>query len=143
MKINMIKQRGVLFPESDYDDEVFKNVREGSCEVNIKVSRNPQFHRKVMAFFHFCFSHWKSDREFMDEPGQFDVFRKHLTVIAGYYNKYYTIKNEVRIEAKSIAYSNMSQDEFTQLYGALIGAAMKTIFKGCDEDTENKLMRFF
>jgi len=112
-------------------------------EIEIKLSRNPRFHGKVFAFFNFCYAHWKGDNEFLDEVKQFDVFRANLTVLAGYFDSYYSIKGEPRIEAKSLSYSSMSQEEFEGLYNALIRAALKHIFRGCDKSVENKLTSFF
>lgn len=109
----------------------------------VKKSRNPSFHRKVFAFFKFCFDHWASDREFMDERGQFEVFRNHLTVLAGYYDPYYTIKGETRIEAKSLAYENMSEEEFQSCYVALVNAATSNIFPNCSKEVEQRLYSFF
>jgi len=106
-------------------------------------SRNPQFHAKVFVFLKFCFDHWASDRQFMDEAGQFDVFRRNLTVLAGFYDSYHTISGEVRIEAKSLSYARMNEEEFKQCYTALINAAVRTIFKGCGKSIEDKLISFF
>jgi len=109
----------------------------------ISSARNPQFHKKVFAFFKFCFDHWASDRELMNEAGQFDVFRKHLTVLAGYYDSFHGIKGDVRIEAKSLSYASMNPEDFKNCYTALINAAVRHIFVGCGDDVEQKLMSFF
>lgn len=145
MKINVTKQPGgVLVPASDMEAEELNRFKTGCVyEIDIKNPRNPHFHGKVFAFFNYCFSYWKSDREFMDEKGQFDLFRKNLTVLAGYYDEYYTIKGDVRIEAKSLSYGSMKQEEFEKCYQALIQAAMKHIFLGGDDDTYNRLVGFF
>lgn len=145
MKINFKKQPGgSLVPAYDMDADRMQRFKTGEIyEVEIKLPRKPSFHRKVFTFFAFCFQYWKSDREFMDEAGQFDVFRKNLTVLAGYYDTYYTLKDEVRVEAKSLSYASMSQDEFEAVYSALIGAAMRHIFQGCGEEIENRLVSFF
>jgi len=79
----------------------------------------------------------------LNESKQFDVFRQNLTVLAGYYDQLYTIKGEVRIEAKSLSYGSMSQDEFEDCYSALISAAIKHIFQTTDESTYNQLLSFF
>ena len=145
MKIEFIKQPGgVLVPATDLEVEKLTKFRSGEqYTVEMKLSRNPAFHRKAFAFFNFCFAHWRGDNEFMDEAAQFDVFRKNLTCLAGYYDELWNIKGEVRIEAKSLSYGNMSQEEFESCYNALINAAMKHIFKGCDESMYNQLMGFF
>ena len=145
MKIEMIKHAGgVLTPASDIElEKINKFKTGGQYEVEIKLSRNPAFHRKVFAFFNFCFEFWKGSNEFHSESKQFDVFRNHLTVLAGFYNEYYTIHGSVRVEAKSIAYSAMNQEEFEECYNSLINAAMKHVFKTADESTLNQLMNFF
>lgn len=145
MKINVTKLAGgMLAPFSDLDAERLSKFKTGEAyPIEIKKSRNPDFHGKVFAFFNFCFWHWKSDREFMDEAGQFDVFRRHMTVLAGYYDTFYNLNGDVRVEAKSISYASMGQQEFEELYNALIRVAVQKIFLGCDESIENKLMGFF
>ena len=145
MKINVIKSPGGnLFPLTDIDaDKLTKFKTDGAYEIEIKQTRNPKFHAKMFAFFNFCFEHWSGDNEFQDEQVQFDVFRKHLTCLAGYYVTYFNIQGEPRVEAKSISYGSMKQDEFEHLYNALIRAALKYLFQGCDKSIENRLMEFF
>jgi hypothetical protein len=145
VKIDFIKQPGgTLTPASDMELEKMGRFKTGGqYEVEIKMVRNPLFHRKVFAFFQFCFHHWKCDREFLSETKQFDVFRSHLTVLAGYYDEFYGIKGDVRIEAKSLSFSSMSQEDFEECYNALIQAAMKHIFIESDENTYNQLLSFF
>lgn len=145
MKVNVSKQPGgVLIPASDMDAESLTKFKSGNVyEIEIKLPRNPHFHGKVFAFFQYCFANWKSDREFIDEKGQFDLFRKNLTVLAGYYEQYFKIDGSVRVEAKSLSYGSMEQPEFESCYQALIQAAMTNIFTGSDEDTYNKLVGFF
>lgn len=147
MKIEFIKHHGgLLSPASDIDADKMQRFKSGEqYTIEIKLSRNPQFHRKVFAFLNFCFEHWiaSSDIDCLDESGQFDVFRNNLTVLAGYYDQYYNLKCEVRIEAKSLSFGSMDQMEFEKCYTALINAAMKHVFKTSDEATLNRLMEFF
>ena len=145
MKINVIKQQGgILQPADDMDAVVLTKFKTG-CEyvIEVKLPRNPHFHAKVMTFFRYCFAHWKSDREFMDEKGQFDNFRKELTVLAGYRDVYYKLDGSLRVEAKSLSYGSMDELTFQSCYQALIQAAMQNIFTGSDEETYNKLVGFF
>ena len=146
MKLTAIKQAGVLIPAYDKDAELLQKVKQGEAvEISIKIQRNYDFHKKVFAFLNFCFEHWLAgvEIESLDHNKQFDVFRNHLTCLAGYYDSLYNIKGEVRIEAKSLSYGNMSQEEFEQLYSALIRAALKHIFVDADKSIENKLISFF
>ena len=145
MKFNALKQPGgVLVPASDMDSDQLTKFKTGNVyELEMKLPRNPSFHGKVFAFFQYCFAHWKSDREFLNEKGQFDNFRKELTVLAGFKDVYFKLDGSFRVEAKSLSFGSMSQDEFEDCYQALIQAAMSNIFTGNDEDTLNKLAGFF
>jgi len=149
MKLEFVKQYGgTLCPASDLIAEKMTKFKSGEVyQVEIKRARNPQFHSKVFAFFGFCFEHWCGDHtdiENMDLGAQFDVFRKQLTCMAGYYDTFHKIGGGVRVEAKSLSYGNMEQAEFEECYSALINAAIKHVFKGCNDDQIlNRLQGFF
>ncbi len=145
MKVNMVKTAGGnLWPVDDMDAEKLKRFKTGEhYEIEIKLSRNPAFHRKVFAFFNFCFAHWKGGNEFQCETKQFDVFRNHLTVLAGFYDVMPNINGKPRVEAQSLSYASMKQDEFEKCYVALTNAAMQHVFNTADERTYNQLISFF
>jgi len=145
MKINVIKMPGgVLMAASDMDAEQLNKFKSGGMfEIELKRPRNSSFHGKVFAFFQYCFSHWSSDNEYQDEKTQFDGFRKDMVILAGYYDTYTRMDGSVRVEAKSLSFGSMSQDDFESLYQALIQVAMDKIFKGSDEQVYNKLAGFF
>ena len=149
MRIEMVKHPGGMFvPAFDHEAARLERFKSGGqYTVELKLTRNPDFHRKVFAFFNFCFEHWCADKaelEHMDQSAQFDTFRKHLTVLAGYRDVTYTIDGRARVEAKSLAYGNMEQEDFERCYNALIKAAIKHIFAGTDDqDVWNQLQGFF
>ena len=125
MKIEMIKAHGGSFhPATDEEAERLKRFKTGEqYQVEIKLTRHPDFHRKVFAFFNFAFEHWCAERagmEFMNREAQFNTFRNHLTVLAGYYDQSYGIDGRIRIEAKSLSFANMDQETFEACYSALI-----------------------
>ena len=141
----MIKRPGgLLVPASDMELEKLNKFKtDGQYSVEIKLARNPKFHRKVFSFFNFCFEYWKGDNEFQSESKQFDIFRQHLTCLAGFYDQFSNIHGEVRVEAKSLSFSSMKQEEFEECYLALIRAALKHVFQGAGVNIENQLMEFF
>jgi hypothetical protein len=100
-----------------------------------------------MAFFGFCFSHWCADRAGLgsaDETTQFNRFRKDLTILAGFYDTVTNIRGEVRAEAKSLAYANMDDEEFSRCFSSLINAAIKHVFAGTkDPQILNQLQSYF
>lgn len=143
----MLKQPGgILSPADEMTAEALTKLKTGELyEIEIKRQRNPAFHRKQFAFFKFCFEHWKASQavEFMDEAAQFDRFRRQLTVLAGYRIEVYNIDGSLRLEAQSIAFANMEQEEFEQFAVAVQNAAMRTLFKDADEQTIQRLYSFF
>ena len=145
MKIDFVKTfGGVLTPFSELDSEKMARFKTGEVyPVDIKLTRNPKFHKKVMLFFTFCFQYWKHENNYMTEQAEFDWFRKKLTITAGYYNERYDLFGNVELEAKSLSFANMEQDEYEEFYKAVVQAALNTIFKDCDISYYDKLMSFF
>ena len=146
MKIGFIKMAGgSMVPANDAEAERMKRFKNGEYyEADIKLVRGYKFHQKVFAFFNFCFEHYVSRLDSAPHERQFEVFRNELTVMAGYYDSFYTLRGTVRIEAKSISYGEMDQEEFEQLYSALINAAIKNVFNNTkDQNILNQLYNFF
>lgn len=149
MQIDLVKHPGGVFsPVNKIGIERLHRFKNGETyTADIKLTRNPKFHRKVMAFFGFCFSHWCADRAGLgsaDETTQFNRFRKDLTILAGFYDTVTNIRGEVRAEAKSLSYAQMEQEEFERCYSALINAAIKHVFAGTkDERILNQLYSYF
>lgn len=145
MKIEMIKEAGGVFrPVNDMEQEKTTKFKTGEqYKIDVPLTRIPAFHRKAFAFFNYCFNYWKGTNEFQSEIKQFDTFRKHLTVLAGFYEETYNIHGKLRIEAKSLSFGSMEQEEFEECYSALIRAALKHIFKSADDSIYDQLMSFF
>lgn len=149
MQIDLVKHPGGVFsPVHDKDLERLQRFKNGETyTADIKLTRNPKFHRKVMAFFGFCFEHWCADRAGLgnaDETTQFNRFRKDLTILAGFYDTVTNIRGEVRAEAKSLSYAQMEQEEFERCYSSLINAAIKHVFAGTkDQRILNQLQSYF
>lgn len=138
---------GVLIPADDLAAEKMQSLKTAELHtVEIKQTRNPAFHRKMFAFFNFCYEHFDGAKimEHGTPEAQFDRFRKDLTILAGYYEQTVRLNGEIRTEAKSLAVGNMDPDEFKKCYTALINAASKNIFNNNITDkTYNKLLSFF
>ena len=137
---------GNLWPNDDVDAEKLTKFKTGEVyEIDIKLTRNPAFLRKVFAFFNFCFNHWDGESiyEHTSHTEQLDRFRKDLTILAGFYVQTVRLNGEIRTEAKSLSFASMKEEEFQECYTALTKAALKHIFKTADENTYNQLIGFF
>ena len=143
MKIQCYKSGNSLEIHPDYQGK-FSWCTDGDLiEIEVKRVRNPAFHRKVFAFFKFCFEHWVEHNSFRDELAQFESFRKQLTILAGYYYEVVDIASgTLRVEAKSLSFGNMDQTEFEQCYSALVDAALEHVFRNYDDAVKDRLMSF-
>lgn len=58
---------------------------------------------------------------------QFNRFRKEVTILAGYHEAVHSMDGSFRLEAKSIAFSKMDEDEFTKLYNAVCNVILQRV----------------
>jgi len=147
MKITMIKHiGGTLTPANDREADKLTKFKNGEhYETDIKLSRNPDFHRKVFAFFNFCYEYWdgQTAHEHLTDEAQMLRFRQDLMILAGYYEHAVRLDGHAVLTAKSLAFASMEQEEFEHCYTALINAACKHLFKDASEEIYNKLLSFF
>jgi len=109
--LRLIKE-GHLRPTTDDGDNYFRKSK------IVTEIRNPVFHSKLITLFLMMHDILPApaDVEFMGRTitpeHTFNNTRKYLTVKAGYYNVNGYPDGSVRVEAKSISFANMDQDEF-------------------------------
>lgn len=103
--------------------------------VKITRPRNGKFHRKFFAMLNYAFEHWEPGRsrkrlKFKGQPIEknFEAFREQVTILAGYYEQSFDLKGRMKLRAKSIAYDSMEDDEFEQLYAAVLDVLLKQVF---------------
>jgi hypothetical protein len=105
-----INNVGRIIPLYDSDHDLFKKVRRNfPVEIEVKVKRNYKFHKKFFALLNMVF---ENQEVFTD----FELFRKELTILSGFYTEYVTFDGEVKREAKSISFASMDEIEFGDLY---------------------------
>ena len=118
------------------DPDTFARVKNGEV-ISVKWSkaRNPMFHRKLFALFNVIFDILpESEKVAVDYKGlkviplrDFNETRRWLTVQAGFYDVFGLPDGSVKIEAKSIKFSRMDNDEFEHLFDAIIRVGLKAI----------------
>lgn len=96
--------------------------------------RNYKFHKKAMALFKIGCENSKN----VNMP--FDVYRKYATIKAGYAKIYQTPKGTY-VEAESIAFDNMDEDKFQEVYNRVLDFVI--LDTGADKEMiEQKLIGF-
>ncbi len=113
----------------------FRRIKVGEViSVSWVKPRNPAFHRKVFGLFKFVFDMVPEYQASIEYGGldilprtSFDQTRKWLTVKAGYFDVYGLPDGSVRIEAKSLSFANMGDEEFERLFSSLINVALEVM----------------
>jgi len=120
-----------LYP-SDQDEK--KKLRiGGDYECDIKNPRNYEFHKKFFALIRLGHNNTK-----MLLPE--NIYRKIMTMRAGYFETYDTGKG-IHYEPISISFSNMSQDEFQEVYSRVLDKIIEDI-GSTKKEIEDQLINF-
>lgn len=92
--------------------------------IEMRIPRNPRFHRKFFALLNVGFEAWEPPRKRKTYKGMavtknFDQFREDVTILAGFYEQSFDLDGRMKLRAKSISFANMEEPEFEQLYSAV------------------------
>jgi hypothetical protein len=124
---------GALAPADGPSAEFVQKLKAGAgLRGEFKRQRNPKFHRKAMALLTFAYDLWDApELEYNGQPvaKAFDRFRKDLTILAGHYEAVTNLKGEVRLEAKSLSFANMGEDEFAAVYAGILNVVWERVLK--------------
>lgn len=133
MEAMLIKSPGGLVPMDDSEAEKLAKFKSGTvirCEV--REMRNGAFFKKWWALAKLAFDMAVERMQPTEYKGaqvlpSFDRFRKDLTIMAGYFDPVFNAKGELRLEPKSLRWSEMSEEEFEKLYSATIDCILQKI----------------
>lgn len=122
MKINLTKNGQVLIPATPADQDKIETIKNGQfLEVDIKQKRNVKFHRKFFAMLNVGFDAFEPEQKaYKGQVAEknFERFRKDVVILAGFYDSTYDIQGNLKLEAHSISFGKMGEDEFNKVYNA-------------------------
>jgi len=116
MKLNLYNTPSGLKPCYDEDFDEKKKLKIGETYVaEIKLARNPQFHKKYFALINLA---WEYLPERQTEGFRTkELFRKYCEVAAGFCDPFYSPTRREWVEIpRSISFGSMDETEFTDLY---------------------------
>lgn len=122
-------------PDTDRDWEASKRFGLGEvAKAEISRPRNLKFFRKWWALVEVGFDLWQEigvRAEYKGEEVRPDLerFRKDVTILAGHGKPVVNLRGEVRFEADSIAFGNMSEESFEKLYNATVDVILEKVLK--------------
>lgn len=144
MKLRLVRvPNGYAFADSESATAANKHKLGEAVMATVVKPRSSPFQRKFFALLKFAFDYWEPGDA--DEPvmyrGQlvekdFDRFRSDVTILCGFYTPVWNARGEMRLEAASIAFSEMEPEDFLRLYNTAIGVLMKMVMqsKGFTQD---------
>lgn len=96
------------------------------ARVGFTVPRHGKFHRKFFKMLTVAYEAWepmnlrrRSTYKGIAIAKNFERFRKDILILAGFGEPTFDVKGRMKLEAKSIAYDEMEQPEFEQVYSAV------------------------
>lgn len=137
-------QDGSYRPMDEQTAELLKRHKVGGYyKAKFTEMRNPGFHRKFFALLNIGFDAWEPEEKLY--KGQkaekcFNRFRKDCTILAGYYCSTYDINGDLKLEAESIAFGSMEQDEFEKLYSSVANVILRKILTKYTRDDLNNVV---
>ena len=95
---------------------------------------------------------WEPARQHKSYKGEpvtknFERFRSDCLIMAGHYEQTFSLDGKLKLEAKSISFSNMDNAEFEEIYNSALDVLLAKVLKtyaGREEvnDVVEKMLRF-
>lgn len=137
MKLLVTKTPSGLKPCYDSDFYIYAKIPIGETfEIEYKKPRNYKFHKKYFALIKLAFENQQDYRNLND-------LRRDLSITAGYYDEVVNkVTGEVYKIAKSISFSSMDENEFSELYERIKDIISQWLGIS-NESIENEINQFF
>lgn len=156
MKLNLVRvPNGYAFADADSAKAAEKHRIGEAVTATVVKPRSTPFQRKYFALLRFAYDYWEpgeadAPAEYRGQPLEknFDRFREEVAILCGFYTPVWNIRGELRLEARSIAFSEMDGDDFLKLYNAAIGVLLQLVMRSKGftaesiDDAVNTLLRF-
>ena len=154
MRVNLKKMDSVLIPDDEDTAEWVNKMSYGQViSADFKKPRNYGFHKKYFALIKFAYENWQPSEKTMPKwegvvpTKSFDRFRKDLIILTGRSYAVWRLDGSFRIEADSISFARMTEEEFNKLYKDTVDKILEKILTNYSrqdiEDVINELMRFY
>jgi len=120
MIITLVKQYDNSFkPAFDEDYDKVKKIKPlALVKTNITQPRNLKFLRKFFGLIDLVYQN-------QEAYATADELREMITIASGYVDVVYTLDGNSHLEAKSISFAKMKEEEFEQLYSAVLDSIEK------------------
>jgi hypothetical protein len=147
MKVNLKKIDSVLIPDDAETGLWLAKLKYGAVvSADFKQTRNYLFHKKYFALIKYAYEHWtpsaleESKWEDVIPEKSFERFRKDLIILSGRYEAVYRVDGSVRIEAQSISFAKMNEEQFAELYNSTIDVILSKVMQNYTREQLDKVV---
>ena len=113
-----------------------ESIPYGEVMAELKKNRNPGNHRRFFSFRNATFDM----QDIYDDP---EVWRRHLLLNAGHVEEHISPKTgDVGYVIKSIAWDELDEIEFKEIFGSVVNAFLKWYGEDLDEIQINSILEF-
>lgn len=134
-----------LVPVYDEDWEEKRKLKVGQdYTADIRLARNTKFHNKYIKFLKVSFSCLPQSVQDEYFGGKWENWRNELELVIGSYDVVFSFETKkMEHRHRSISFSNMSEEEFQDLYERVVNYAWKVIGKYVSPEMfEQRLINF-
>jgi hypothetical protein len=137
MKLTFLKSvGGVLLPSDDECIEAMNKIKNGTeIMIEYKQKRNVKFHRKAFALLNLVLKN-------QDKYSNINDLLVEFKLKSGHYEEHITTKGKIIYVPKSIAFSEMDELEFNELYSKFIDIALQHFISMSKEELEQQIINF-
>lgn len=130
----MRKAGQILIPQDEISKGWIEGKKDGLYKAKITKDRDLPKHKRWFVLVGFAYQHWDVDETDGIAKMCFEEFRKEIIKLCGYYRQVWRLDGSFTVEAKSIAFSNMDDNEFNALYSKTIDIVLQNVLKGYTKD---------
>ncbi len=138
MELYLERSKHGLSPGDEIGAEMLDKYNYGDMLLcKLTKPRNPQFHKKFIKLLRVGYKYWEPgeiNHKYGKPEKNFDQFRKDVTILSGFYLINTRLDGSVRVDAKSISFASMDDEEFERLYSSVINVLLEKIFVGYTEE---------
>lgn len=136
---------GVMVPADPESEQRIEKMKVGDIiRGDFKKMRNPKNHRRFFALMKLAYDSWEPTGPVKNGdpvPNKSpEVMRKQLIILAGYHEHSWNLDGTLRLEAKSMSFGNMEEDEFSEMFSAVVQVIIDKILVNYTHDDVDRVV---
>lgn len=116
-------------------DDDLSGIPDGEIMADLRKNRNVKNHRRFFAFIKMSF-------DMQDTFDSMEVWRKYITMKAGFFDEVINAEGKVMYWPRSISWDELDEIEFKDLFNQVVNAFLKYYGNGLNDLQINSVVEF-